>query len=122
MAYHARIEAFSKDIQHRPVFTQNLSDEMCDSTLLGDNRQALDENGAQAATVEVVSDLDRDFRAGLSELDVGGVPYEHAGLVVRDQPIVLHVGGRREMRSEPDVRCSSEEPKASRLQAQPLKE
>ena len=46
--------------------------------LLGDDRQPSDEDGAQTTTVEVVGDLDRDFRARAIELDEDGVPDEHA--------------------------------------------
>ena len=65
---YTRIEALAKDIQHRPVFTQHLRDEMSDPALLGDGRQSLDQDRAEAAAVQVVGDLDRDFRAGRVEL------------------------------------------------------
>jgi hypothetical protein len=95
VAYHARIEALSKDIQHRAVFRQHLSHEMRDPTFLGDSRQPLNQDRPEAATVEVIGDLDRDFRTLLIELDVGGVTDEHARLVMCDQPVVLRVRGGR---------------------------
>ena len=119
MAYYASIESFSKDIQHRAVFREHLGHEMRDPTLLGNDRQALDEDRPQAAAVEVISNLDRDFSACLVEIDVGGVPYEHALLVMGNEPIVPRVGGGRQVRSGPDVHRSAEEPQATRLQTQP---
>jgi len=119
VAYYVSIESFSKDIQHRAVFREHLGHEMRDSTLLGDDCQALEENRPEATAVEVIGDLDCDFGACLIELDVGGVPYEHALLVMGNEPIVPRVGGGRQVRSGPDVHRSAEEPQATRLQAQP---
>jgi DNA-binding NarL/FixJ family response regulator len=68
LAYHTPIEALSKDIQHRVVFREHLSNEVRDPTLLGDDRQALDQDRAETAIVEVVGDLNGDFRPRLVEL------------------------------------------------------
>jgi hypothetical protein len=45
---------------------------MRDPALLGDDRQALDENSPEPAAVEMIGNLDRDFSACLIELDVCG--------------------------------------------------
>lgn len=118
MAHHTSIESFTEDIQHRAVLTEHLSHEMRDPMLLGDDRQALDEDRPKPATVEMISDLDRDFSARLIELDVCGMPDEHALLVMGDEPVVPRVRRGREVRSGPDVYRTAEEPQAPGLQAQ----
>ena len=89
LAYHTPIEALSKDIQHRLVLGEDLGHEVRDPTLLGDHRQALDQDRAETAIMEVVGDLDRDFRPRLVELDVGGMADEQAELVMCDQSTMV---------------------------------
>ncbi len=72
--------------------------------------------------MEVIGDLDGDFRSRLVELDVGGMPDEHAQLVMCDQATMLRVRGGRQVRGERDVRGAGEEPQATGLQTQSLEE
>ena len=122
LAYHTPIEALSKDIQHRVVFGEHLGHEVRDPTLLGDHRQALDQDRAETAIMEVIGDLDGDFRPRLVELDIGGMPDEQAQLVMGDQSTMVRVRGGRPVRSDADVRGAAEEPQAPGLQAQSLEE
>jgi hypothetical protein len=62
--YHSPIEALPKDIQHRMIFREHFSHEMRDPTLLSYDCQALDQDRPEAAIVEVVGDLNGDFRSG----------------------------------------------------------
>jgi hypothetical protein len=96
--------------------------------LLGDHRQALDQDRPEAAIVEVVGNLDGDFRAlliqlaRLIQLDVGGVTDEHAGLVTGDQSATVSARGGSPVRCLADVCGPGEEPQATGFQAQSLKE
>jgi len=122
VAYHTPIEALSKDIQHRPVFTENLGYEMRDPTLLGDDRQLFDEDRPEAAAVEMIGDLDRDFRPRAIQLDIQGVSDHRPHLVMGNQPEATRAGVRRQMSSTAYVHGAAEEPQTPRLQAQSRQE
>ncbi len=122
VANHATIEALSKYIQHRAVFTEHISHEIRDPAPLSDNRQMLDEHRPETTTVQVIGDLDRDFGARLIELDIGGVPDEHAQLVMGEKPVVGRAGDGREARGARKVSGPGEEPQATGFQAQSLEE
>ncbi len=119
-ANHAPIKTLSKHIQHRAIFTEHLSHEMRDPTLLGDNRQTLDERRPEATAVQVISDLDRDFGARLVELDIGGVPDEDAQLVMGEEPVMTLVDDGGDVCRTRQVSSASEEPQATGFQAQSL--
>jgi hypothetical protein len=94
----APIETLSKYVQHRAIFTEHLSHEMCDPTLLSDDRQTLDEHCPETTTMQVIGDLDRDFGVRFIELDVDGVPDELAQFVMGEKPVMTIVDDGREVR------------------------
>ncbi len=85
--------------------------------LLSDRGQALDENCPKATAMQMVCDLDGDFRMGCVEDDEHGVPDELAGLIVSHEPASLSacVGG--EPHSRDGVDRGAEEPEPSSLRA-----
>ena len=122
MAYHPSVEALAEDVQHRSVFTQHLSDEMRDPALLGDDRQALDENRAEAMTVEAIGDLDRHFRAGRRQDYEESMPDDHPCLVVYNEPTAVGAGLRRPVRGLGRVHRAAEEPQPAGFLAQAAQE
>ncbi len=139
VADHACVEALAEDIEHRAIFGENLGHEARDATPLGDDRQPLDQDRAEALAMQVVGDLDGDFGArrqpGLGvnaargasigrgvQPDVGGVPDDRADVVVCDQTVAISAGGGGQVRRVVEVGRSGEEPQAPGLQAQPGQE
>ncbi len=104
------------------VFREDLGHETGDSMLLGDHRQALDQDRPQTAAVEVIGYLDRDFRARAIELNVEGVSDQQPGLIVGDQTEVPNTNFYRHMSGAAHIRRASEEPQTASLDAQSRKE
>jgi hypothetical protein len=112
------VKSVPEDVQHQAVLWQHLSHELCDAALLGDRRQSLEENRPQAAIMEMIGDLDRDFRARLVELSTGGVSDEHTHLIVGEQPVTVRGRAGGPMRGTGNIDAAAEEAQTSRVRAQ----
>ena len=68
--------------------------------------------------MHAIGDLDRNFCAGIIELDADGMPDEHARFVVCNERESISAGGRHQVGGDGHVGRSGKEAKSPRLQAQ----
>jgi len=76
------VKAVAEDGQHRTVLRKHLGYEPGYAVLFRHACQALDEDRPKTPIVQMIGDLNRDFRARIVELEIESMTDEHASLIV----------------------------------------
>jgi hypothetical protein len=88
----------------------------CSSATLA-RRSTLDEDRPKAPIVQMIGDLNRDFRARVVELDIKSMTDEYASLIVGEQTVTVRARRRRQVCGARHVSRAGEEPQIVCLRA-----